>query len=1340
VDIGSLTGKLVLEDQMSAVLKKAEDALDKFGESASGQAKKMSNFGTAMTSVGKSITALSVPIMAVGGAALAAGYSIEGAYNTIARKTGETGEALGALKKDFEAVFVTVPNSAQEVATAIADVHQRLGLTGDELQTVTKKFIDFANVNSVDVATATKTVSTLMSALAKDTNLTKEEIGAASGIMDKLTYASQISGASVGKLAEGVVKGGVAFVEMGFSLNESLALFAQFEKVGANTTDVTTSLGKVMSDLAKQGVTDLAGAFKGIIKDIRDTDTFAQAVTKSVDTFGAIAGRKLAEEIKGGTYSIDELAETISKLGNVTQDTAKQSESFNESLGTLKNQITLALAPVGIQMIESFKKLIPAIQGAIEVIAKMVELFSKLPSGVQTFILALGGIIVAIGPVIIALGAMYEKFLLLGGAKGIAWVGAQLTQLGVTAAVTSAAINIAMGAGALALVVAFGYAVLEVVNAFKKLAAFKGTTWEFFTQRDEDNIVRMGLKYIGILDDTKKRLTDIELPASAAGAAIVKTGEATDAGAESFDMYAARMNKLNKDAMQPLSAQTQEDITRLHGLNYEVEQIAKGTGASVPAVKKFIEQLEKGEKATEAFSKALRDLGGQTAIEGAQEIVRQLGAMNGPLNVLPSKLAGMAAALEEGAKAAAHMGQADLASQYRLLAKSLDPVVLAQQRYNITFSDYIDKVPQAILNTEELDEQLARLSGDVITFGNDWQVVGDLVSTMDLSSMFVPFKAAVSENKPNVFANDWKKSIGEIGDTFGDMFEGINSGWGQTIKILGEGMEVMVDSSKSMGAKVSAGFAMAASTLGSVLDTFTEDSGGKWGAAAMGALSGAGAGAAIGTLFAPGVGTAVGAGVGAAVGAVTGWISATKKAAEAQAEATAEVKKLQGALVAQYGSLENLEDISMRLFGMSFVGEWGNQGAEGLKKMTEFTRDFEERLAAVTDAVNKMITGYSATTSVLTEGFDAVGASVTKAQENYDKLAASGTATQEQLRVAQEAVTIALENQHAVGTANVQMLADLGVQGVATFSAVYMATGSYTEALAAVAPAMSTLNQAYMDLGLQVDDVLLSHLMLQAGVLEGNPALMAAIDGQAGAMQGMAQMGLLNAETFAAMQRTGTELYARLQAETAAQAAATGNLGDTTVDALMPMQTYLHEATVQAELLGLPLDANTQMLIDQSKELGIWKEAGATAQDKLIKGMDQLVGKLDQMLSNLGAMTGLLSNMPDAESTVTVNHVDRYQAIYLQDINENANSQNRAGGGIIYAAGGFVPHGSDTVPAMLTPGERVLTTSENEQYENEKTDKSSAQMASSIDRLTDAILSQNDALMVGLRDIMMERG
>src|SRR6185436_18017525 len=49
---------------------------------------------------------------------------------------------------------------------------------------------------------------------------------------------------------------------------------------------------------------------------------------------------------------------------------------------------------------------------------------------------------------------------------------------------------------------------------------------------------------------------------------------------------------------------------------------------------------------------------------------------------------------------------------------------------------------------------------------------------------------------------------------------------------------------------------------------------------------------------------------------------------------------------------------------------------------------------------------------------------------------------------------------------------------------------------------------------------------------------------------------------------------------------------------------------------------NTQMLIDQSKELGIWRDAGKTATDLLTDGMTKLVDKLNVFLDRLA--TGIV--------------------------------------------------------------------------------------------------------------------
>ena len=155
------------------------------------------------------------------------------------------------------------------------------------------------------------------------------------------------------------------------------------------------------------------------------------------------------------------------------------------------------------------------------------------------------------------------------------------------------------------------------------------------------------------------------------------------------------------------------------------------------------------------------------------------------------------------------------------------------------------------------------------------------------------------------------------------------------------------------------------------------------------------------------------------------------------------------------------------------------------------------------------------------------------------------------------------------------------------------------------------------------------------------------------------------------MQRTGLELYQRLQ--TAVQAN-----GGSTRDALLPMQGYLQDAALQAELLGIPLDANTQMLIDQSEELGIWKEKGKTAQDLLIDGMSTLVAKVTELVDQFLGVSGAIAAIP-SHKTVTI------EARYIDPGPPPGFGEwGGIGGAIPMAEGGM---GGVTEPTLFLAGE-----------------------------------------------------
>jgi hypothetical protein len=244
-----------------------------------------------------------------------------------------------------------------------------------------------------------------------------------------------------------------------------------------------------------------------------------------------------------------------------------------------------------------------------------------------------------------------------------------------------------------------------------------------------------------------------------------------------------------------------------------------------------------------------------------------------------------------------------------------------------------------------------------------------------------------------------------------------------------------------------------------------------------------------------------------------------------------------------------------------------------------------------------------------------------------------------------------------------QQLDDLGIIAVASFGAAIASGQTWAEALRAAQPGLIQLQQSYAALGIPIEDAALKALLLQSAILDANPALMAAIGGLAQSMINLDNMGLLNVETFQAMERTGYAMFQKLLQEAE-------KAGGGARDALLPMQDYLHQAEEQARLLGIPLDANTQQMIDQSKELGIWKEKGKDAFETLIQKMDDLINAL------VGRLYPTIENTPQAPAPWSNWGPWPEQPDYSDPTRE---TEQFAEGGIVHSTGLVYAHSGEMV-------------------------------------------------------------
>jgi len=106
------------------------------------------------------------------------------------------------------------------------------------------------------------------------------------------------------------------------------------------------------------------------------------------------------------------------------------------------------------------------------------------------------------------------------------------------------------------------------------------------------------------------------------------------------------------------------------------------------------------------------------------------------------------------------------------------------------------------------------------------------------------------------------------------------------------------------------------------------------------------------------------------------------------------------------------------------------------------------------------------------------------------------------------------------------------------------------------------------------------------------------------------------------------------------------------------------------------------------------EDTGLTFSETMVDATHSLIDEIKKLVDAITRGLGTaIANIPNPEVT---GHVHWNVDPLPQGATE---IQGMARGGVVYASQGFSPQGTDTVPAMLTPGERVLTVQQNKDYE-----------------------------------------
>lgn len=453
--IESLSGELVDNKKKLTDAESAANDFDKSLEDASKSADKAEGGftilkGTLANLVTQGINFVIDGLKNLGSAAADAWKEFDEGADIIIAKTGATGEAADDLQRVYKNVSKQVVGSFDEMGTAVGEVNTRFGVTGDDLEDLSVKFLKFAKLNGTDVNSSIDSVQAAMAAW----GLEAEDAG---DMLDVLNKAGQDTGVAVDSLADSLKTNAPALQEMGFNASDAAMFLANLDKNGVDASSTMGGLKKALANAAKEGK-PMNKAMQDIEKSIKGADSETKAIQKAMDLFGAKAGPAIAKAVRSGKLSFADLGTSMKDFeGNVNS-------TFDNTLDA-PDKFALAIQGIRTDMADMagdlMDKYAPQIEGAIDGIAKVAEgFFDAVDAGIGFFV-DNGDAVIATLAGIASATAVYIGYTTALKVMKEGWMAIEIVQKAVTAG--QAAMNAVMAANPIGLVIA---AIVGLVAAF----------------------------------------------------------------------------------------------------------------------------------------------------------------------------------------------------------------------------------------------------------------------------------------------------------------------------------------------------------------------------------------------------------------------------------------------------------------------------------------------------------------------------------------------------------------------------------------------------------------------------------------------------------------------------------------------------------------------------------------------------------------------------------------------------------------------------------------------------------------------------------------------------------
>ena len=392
--------------QLNVVLKARDEAsatIRKVNKSLKATQDRAKALGQQMVSTGKSFTIAGAAILAPLALIAKAAGDGEKALALLAAQTTLNTVRTAELTETAKELFRTNSNTLPEITKLLVSQTTIFGDLGDQSKQVAQDFINFAQVQDIEVSSAMQQVNSFMRAFGEEGTNT-------SAVVDLLTAGQNRLGVQSLKLAGLATTSAGALSALGLNAEKSLGFLGAMESAGVNVSLALTGLRSAAIKFKTPA------EFRTTLIQLADMEDLNQRVAKATEVFGAFAGPGLAKLLGGGIEAIDKMSLSFEEVEGATKEAAAIIDAtFNEQIAVMRNNLLLTAQEIGTAFLPVLKQIIEKITPIIDTFRVWIEDNQGLVKAFVVVVATIGILLATLGPLLIILGFAAQGFAVLIG-------------------------------------------------------------------------------------------------------------------------------------------------------------------------------------------------------------------------------------------------------------------------------------------------------------------------------------------------------------------------------------------------------------------------------------------------------------------------------------------------------------------------------------------------------------------------------------------------------------------------------------------------------------------------------------------------------------------------------------------------------------------------------------------------------------------------------------------------------------------------------------------------------------------------------------------------------------